>query len=328
MIHDRIVFPVTAGDENGQPPAPSAGVVVPIGGGKDSLVSVDLLERSGQDFRLISVGSSALIQAVAAAIDKPHLRIERRIAPGLLELNRRGALNGHVPISAILAGVMLCAAPIYGFDTIVMSNERSADSANLVLPDGFQVNHQYSKTFAFETAFNHLVRSRMDPGFRYFSLLRGHSELAISRHFAEHCGRFHGVFSSCNRNFRQGGSPDERWCRACPKCRFVFLILAPFLAPEELVAIFGGNLLDDPEQAEGYAELLGLAGSKPFECVGEIAESQAALTLLLERREWNTFGLVKQFGGKLPPVASDAWLGRQGDSAVPGEFREALDALG
>ncbi|MDX1569896.1 MAG: endonuclease domain-containing protein [Xanthomonadales bacterium] len=326
-LRRRIVLP----DGTGTIAPPSKGregIVVPLGGGKDSLVSVDLLERAGRDFRLISVGSSKLIQAVAATIDRPHLRIDRRISPRLLELNRLGALNGHVPITAILAGVMLCAAPVYGFDTVVMSNERSADSANLVLDDGFQVNHQYSKTFAFEKDFSDLVQTRIDPAFRYFSLLRGHPELAISRYFAEHCRRFHGVFSSCNGNFRLDGAAGDRWCRDCPKCRFVFLMMAPFLPPGELTAIFGANLLDDAAQAAGYAELLGLAGSKPFECVGEIAESQAALGLLLEHPAWQDMAVVRQFSGQLAPQPAGSWLTGLGETAIPAGFRELVDALG
>jgi UDP-N-acetyl-alpha-D-muramoyl-L-alanyl-L-glutamate epimerase len=52
------------------------------------------------------------------------------------------------------------------------------------------------------------------------------------------------------------------------------------MEPGRLERIFGRNLLGDAAQAAGFAELTGDRGHKPFECVGERAESAAAMRLL------------------------------------------------
>jgi hypothetical protein len=74
----------------------------------------------------------------------------------------------------------------------------------------------------------------------------------------------------------------------------VFLALAPFVAKAQLMTIFGANLLDDPCQVEGFAELCGFARHKPFECVGEVAESAAALARLARDPEWSGDAVVRR----------------------------------
>ena len=117
-------------------------------------------------------------------------------------------------------------------------------------------------------------------GVRYFSFLRPLSEVAIARRFARHTA-YLPVFRSCNAAFRQ--SPERRatnWCCDCPKCRFVFLALAPFVDRQLLIATFGRDMLDDPAQIDGFAELCGLRRHKPFECVGEVEESATVMAHL------------------------------------------------
>ncbi|MEM9305116.1 MAG: endonuclease domain-containing protein [Pseudomonadota bacterium] len=329
-IGERLDFVVDA-DGAGELPPPepevSGGVVVPIGGGKDSLVSLDLLQTAGIPLQTIAVGSAALIDQVVDRLGTAHIRIRRRLDPTLFELNTAGALNGHVPISAILAAIMVCGAGRYGYDTMVMSNERSAEAGNVVDAAGNEVNHQYSKTLAFERAFARVL-DQDAPGVRYFSLLRPWSELAIARYFARLTGS-HDVFSSCNRNFRLRSPADRRWCNDCPKCRFVFLVLAPFLEREALLAIFGGvDLLDQPGQQDGFEALLGLGDHKPFECVGEIDECRAAFTLLRDRPEWRDRALVRALAPRIERHGVEPWLTAAKDHAVPGAFLAAAMACG
>ncbi len=302
---------------------------VPLGGGKDSLVSCAALAEAGIRFRTLAVGQARLIGEVAERVGAPHIAIERHLDPSLFELNSAGAYNGHVPISAILACVMLAGALLYGYDTVVMSNERSAEEGNLTLADGFVVNHQYSKTLAFERAFADAVAAEVLPGFRYFSLLRSLSELAVARHFSA-LADYHAVFSSCNANFRLSGPRPPRWCRNCPKCRFVFLALAPFLERAALTRIFGGDLLSDPHQEAGYRALCGLDGAKPFECVGEVGECRAAIRALAADARWREAPLVGRLAAALEDANEldlEAWLIPGGEHRVPAEFRAALDAL-
>jgi UDP-N-acetyl-alpha-D-muramoyl-L-alanyl-L-glutamate epimerase len=251
---------------------------VPIGGGKDSIVTLEALRAAGEPLVAFSVGNPDPIRRTVEVAGVEHIAVERELAPNLADLNAAGALNGHVPITAVVSAIACFAAPLYGFDAIAMSNERSASEGNLVW-NGAEVNHQWSKGMAFERLMRDEL-ARRAPGLEWFSFLRPWSELAIARAFARLDGYDH-AFTSCNAAFRR--DPERRgtgWCGDCPKCRFVFLVLAPWMEPERLVGIFGRDLLADMAQAEGFAELTGAGAHKPFECVGEEAESAAAMRLL------------------------------------------------
>ncbi|MDE1959496.1 MAG: endonuclease domain-containing protein [Xanthomonadaceae bacterium] len=309
-------------------------VLVPIGGGKDSLVAVEALKAIGADATAVWIGTSPLIAACAARSGLPTLNIAREIAPGLFELNRRGAWNGHIPVTAINSAILVCAAILHGFDAIAFANERSASSATLEY-DGQQVNHQWSKGWTFERALADHVRRHVAADLDYCSLLRPYSELAVTRAFAR-CGTaYFDAFSSCNRNFRiLGPKPADRWCGQCPKCHFVFLALAPFLPKPRLLAIFGRNLLDDDTQAAGFDALLEYRDHKPFECVGEGAEARAAMTTLAARPEWREDALIARFRREILPqldatrLALGPWLAPAGAHGVPPRLAAALAWIG
>jgi hypothetical protein len=266
---------------------------VPVGGGKDSIVSLECLKRAGEPLTLFALGAAAPISACIAAANLPFIRVHRRLGRGLFDLNRAGALNGHVPITGILSAITLAAAVMSGFDVIAMSNEHSASAPNLRVAD-VPINHQYSKSFEFEKTFSDFVHTYISPSIAYFSLLRPLSEIEIARRFSGYPEYFQ-VFRSCNTAFRQTpAARGAKWCGSCPKCRFVFLALAPFLGKAELIAIFGRNLLDDESQQEGFAALCGLRAHKPFECVGEIDESAAVLSHLGAQPMWRNDAVVRQ----------------------------------
>lgn len=303
--HNRLPpdrFAVFRGERSTAAAAGPAGLddacLVPLGGGKDSLVAWSRLERRGLNLTSVQVGSSALIRAVAASAGGPHLVIERRLDPRLAELNAGGAWNGHVPITAINAAALVVLALLHGFGQVVFANERSADEATLFDEQGRPVNHQFAKSLAFERMLDHWVRSWIASDLRVFSLLRRDRELAICREFAG-LGQFHAVFSSCNRNFHLDGPRTERWCGQCPKCHFVFLGLAPFMNRSDLARIFGADLLARPELLPGFRALLALDGRKPFECVGEAAEARAAIRALAEGSEWRAAPIVRTLNDEL-----------------------------
>jgi len=260
--------------------------LVAMGGGKDSLVCLQMLKRAGVEVQPVCVGGSALIGETVKAAGLPLIRIQRELSPELSTLNSNGAWNGHVPVTAINSAILLCASLLYGYRYIVFANESSANEATLKDEQGREVNHQYSKSLAFEQSFAKVVRQHVSPGVDYFSLLRPFSEIAITRRFSK-MTEYHQVFSSCNRNFHQDGSHiTGRWCLDCPKCRFAALALAPFLSPQALLAIQGADLLDQESQLKGFKALCGLGENKPFECVGSIAESRAAMRFLTESTLW------------------------------------------
>ncbi len=334
-LRGRIAFPrsgVAAGKAATALHLPQR-TLVPIGGGKDSLVAVEAIKHIGGQATAVWVGNSPLIAACAERTGLPTLNIQRELAPGLFELNRLGAWNGHIPVTAVNSAILAVAAILYGYDSIAFANERSASAATLEY-EGQQVNHQWSKGYAFETLLGDWLHSHVAADLNYFSLLRPYSELAITRAFAKLTPYFD-VFSSCNRNFKiLGPKPADRWCGHCPKCHFVFLALAPFLPKPRLLAIFGRNLLDDDTQASGFDALLEYRDHKPFECVGEGAEARAAMYALSQRPEWQEDALVARFRSEILPqldvaqLALEPWLMPSGEHRVPVRLQAALAAIG
>ena len=300
-LRGRIRFPHGAAEAASAPALNlSRRTLIPIGGGKDSLVSVEMCKRIHEPATAVWVGESALIAACAQRTGLPMLNPWRSLAPELFEYNRAGALNGHIPVTAINSAILVCAAILYGFDAIAFSNEASASVATLEY-DGQPVNHQWSKSLDFERLLRGYTKSHIAADLDYFSLLRPWSELAVARAFAREA-RYDDVFSSCNRNFRiRGERPADRWCGQCPKCHFVFLALAPFVAKPRLLGIFGRNLLDDAALAPGFDALLEFREHKPFECVGEGRESRAAMHALSLRPEWREDALVARFAEEIAP---------------------------
>ena len=274
--------------------------LVAIGGGKDSLVSIEALRAEGVAQTVTWIGGSQLIAACATHTGLPTLNIGRQLAPQLFDLNRQGAWNGHIPVTAVNSAIMAFAAVVLGVDQVVFSNERSA-SYGSIIPGTGEVNHQWSKGWAFESAFGAHLQSHVAADLKYYSLLRPLSELAVARQFAK-TDRYDAHFSSCNRNFHiLGERPTSRWCGVCPKCHFVFLALAPFVPKVRLVGIVGRNLLDDPAQTAGFDSLLEYQDHKPFECVGEGRESRAAMAALAQRPEWREDALVARFAREIAP---------------------------
>ncbi len=261
---------------------------VPVGGGKDSCLSIELLKEQGHCPTLFSVNSARAIDDCKRVSGLPQITVQRQLSPVLLE-NNASFLNGHVPITGIIAFILLVSALLYDKRYVVMSCESSANESNFD-----DVNHQWSKSSAFEESFASLTQKVL-PDFHYFSLLRPLTELHIAKLFSQKCTAYFDVFTSCNHAFHLDLSKRlERWCGHCDKCRFVFLALAPFMDKKKLIEIVGGNPLADETQLQGYKELLGLGANKPFECVGTYLECRAAFVLLLQKDEWKKDFIVNK----------------------------------
>ena len=276
-------------------PAPATSPVarrplIPFGGGIDSIVTVEGVRKRTADIALFVVSRPgdrfAAIERPAAVSGLPVMRAGREIDPQLLRTAELGFLNGHVPVTGIISAIAVLAATLGGRDAVVMSNEWSASVPTLER-DGQAVNHQWSKSAAFEAGFRDLLQGGPKGLPDYFSALRDRTELWVGERFAELAG-YHETFRSCNRAFHL----DTRrrlghWCGSCDKCCFIDLILAPFMSAEQLRAVFaadggGGEPLDDPELKPKFQTLLG-SGTKPFECVGEVNECRAAVVLAARR---------------------------------------------
>ena len=241
-------------------------------------VALFVVSRPGDRF--------AAIERPAEVSGLPVVRAGREIDSQLLRSAELGFRNGHVPVTGVISAIAVLAAVLDQRDVVVMSNEWSASVPTLEYR-GEPVNHQYSKSAAFESAFRDVLAA--DPAGMpgYFSALRDRTELWVADKFAALTG-YHATFRSCNKAFiidRQRRL--DHWCGTCDKCCFIDLILAPFMSAEQLRAVFaadggGGEPLDNPELAPKFEALLG-SGTKPFECVGEVNECRAAVVLAARR---------------------------------------------
>ena len=252
------------------------GVLVPIGGGKDSAVTLELLRLAGKPVcaYIINPRGATIHTTEVAGLDAAHvISAKRTLDSNMLELNCQGYLNGHTPFSALVAFSGIIAARMHGLTMVALSNESSANESTV---QGSTVNHQYSKSFKFEEDFHYYQTTYLKGSAYYFSMLRPLSEFQIARFFAGQ-KQYHGIFRSCN-----AGSKTDSWCGHCPKCLFVYLILSPFLKPQEVRDIFGRNMLDDWDMKETLDQLIGIEEEKPFECVGSRDEINTAIVLTIK----------------------------------------------
>jgi len=268
-------------------PAVRPGTLVTVGGGKDSALTLALAARHDPEVLAVAVNPRPPMERTAAWAGVGLVRIERRLDRRLLDLNTRGAFDGHVPITAIVTAAAVLAATVIGRGTVLVSNERSADAVTRTV-DGWAVNHQYSKSAAFQRLLDAALRET-GAATRVVSFLRPLSELAIARAVARRPGLVANV-TSCNAAYALDG-PGDGWCGRCDKCRFVQLALAAFTPRERLTADLGFDALGDQDQVAGFAAMLD-DSTKPFECVGTVEEVRLALDLLAADPSWRSAAAV------------------------------------
>ena len=264
--------------------------LIPVGGGKDSIVSIELIREmynnndnklsnsfNNNNYAIILNPREATLKTVEiAGFDKNKIIIVKRtIDKNLLLLNSKGYLNGHTPFSALLSFVTALVSYTYGIKNIVLSNEDSASESNVIFNE-LEINHQYSKSFEAEKELSWYIKKYLHKSINYFSLLRPLYEIQIASLFSKYAAKYFKDFRSCN-----AGSKKNIWCLNCPKCLFVYIILSPFISQEQLVKeIFGENLLNRIDLEDMFFELLGKRENKPFECVGTYEEVKISMFLL------------------------------------------------
>ena len=259
----------------------SNGYIVPIGGGKDSCVTLETLKINREsDYALIINPKPVTLKcAEIAGLDSDHIiEIYRTIDKRLLDLNAQGFINGHTPFSAMLAFVSYFTAYLLGKKYIALSNENSANESNVV---GEKINHQYSKSFEFEVDFENYSAKYLKAPVKYFSFLRPLNELQIAKIFSKH-EKYHPVFKSCNVGSK---GVEWKWCCDCAKCLFAYTILSPFLYRDKLVNIFGEDLFEKESLLQTFIELTGNGEVKPFDCVGTFEEVNFAATKTITKLE-------------------------------------------
>jgi hypothetical protein len=306
-----------------------------IGGGKDSLVTFELLKKINYDvtvFILETQKGYTLIDNVVDEMNVNAIRIKRIIDPHLFTDSKAlGAYNGHIPITAIYSAVGLLSSVVYDYRYIVMSNEKSANYGN-VQYEGMEINHQWSKSVEFEKMFSNYVHTNISPDISYFSLLRPWSELRIVKEFVNYPQYFN-LFSSCNTNFKissDGDSGSSLWCGNCPKCAFVFAVMSAFISKNRLIEIFKKNLFADESLIPVYKELLGVKDFKPFECVGTPEEVQSSFYSAYLSNNYTNDAVMVMFTNEVLPGLKDPEKLKEtaekvGESPLlPDEFKKIL----
>ena len=296
------------------------GVMVPLGGGKDSYVSAQLLKKAMPiTAYIINDVKSALHAADVLDLNTNGLiHVHRTLDQTMLDLNQKGFLNGHTPFSALVAFSSVLVGYIHHIPYVALSNESSANESTI---KDKKINHQYSKSIEFEKDFAWFNQTYLGGKIHYFSLLRPLNELQIMDLFI-HFGNYLYDFRSCNVGSKQGV-----WCGHCAKCCFVAIMLSAFLDDQTITAVFDHDMLSDVSLWPLYRQLSGLDENKPFECVGTRAEVVAAITLAIQRRKGQPLPYVLDQFAKLslPYQAAMALLHeRNDDHLVPSLFFDHL----
>ncbi|MDP3990710.1 MAG: hypothetical protein Q8P63_00150 [Candidatus Nealsonbacteria bacterium] len=263
--------------------------LVPISGGKDSIVTLEKLKNKNTNaFVLDPKKFKFALPVLRTAKIKNPLMAERKMDPLLLKLNKNNYLNGHTPFSAVLAFLSVFCGVLFDYKHIALSNEKSANEGNVKYL-GKIINHQYSKSSEFEKKFNNYCKKYLTENVHYFSFLRKYGELELAKMFSKY-PKYFSVFSSCNAGLKL----NKKWCLNCPKCLSVYSSLYPYLDKKDLLKIFKQDLFKKKELLETMRNLMGQAcppklgerrrrSHKPFECVATFKESRLAFNLSLKR---------------------------------------------
>lgn len=247
-------------------------VMIPVGGGKDSIVSLEVIKNLDIPIipMVVNPRGATVDTIVNAGFNLEESALTKRsLDPQLIQLNKLGYLNGHTPFSAMLAFLTLLTSRLLGVKYIALSNESSANEATVA---GTNINHQYSKSYEFESDFRNYYQKYLTKNLEYFSFLRPLSEIQIGCMFSKF-KKHHLSFRSCN-----AGSKENIWCGNCPKCLFTYVLLSPFISADKMMGIFGKRLLNDKSLKPVLLELRGQTETKPFECVGTVSEVELALS--------------------------------------------------
>ncbi|WP_339865207.1 hypothetical protein [Paremcibacter congregatus] len=248
-------------------------VLVMNGGGKDSVVMSELIDKLGFEQAwftnaINTVRKNVITRSVSQESYHLNFSVTQNCTPVYTK-------DCFVPMGAFSAALSLIPAYIHNIPYIAMGNEYSANEGNVVF-NGFPINHQYNKSYEFEEKLCRHIKENITEEIHFFSFLRPLYELKIVKIFSSY-KKYFTVFVSCNRYISRA-----EWCKECEKCAFIYLALFPFISREELTDIFGEDILLKPVIRK---HILSITQDKikPWECVGVKDECKMALALMLEK---------------------------------------------
>ncbi len=248
-------------------------VLVMNGGGKDSVVMSEMIAKLGLEQAWFT---NAINDVRKNVIDHSVSQESYHLNFSVIENSRPiYTKDCFIPMGAMSAALSLITAYIHNIPYIAMGNEYSANEGNIEF-NGFPINHQYNKSYEFEEKFRDHIKENISGQLHFFSFLRPLYEMRIVKIFADY-KKYFNVFVSCNRYISRG-----EWCKECEKCAFIYLALFPFISREELISIFGEDMLLRPIIRKHIISMT-QDKIKPWECVGVKEECKMALALMLEK---------------------------------------------
>eukprot|EP00756_Hemistasia_phaeocysticola_P024058 Hpha_TRINITY_DN15927_c2_g1::TRINITY_DN15927_c2_g1_i1::g.74219::m.74219 len=336
-----------AGEEGRSRESRPRRVLLPLGGGKDSLTLYERLKgvvpqsdffflqnQAGEWKRQWRYSAAAEAASPGGVV---HLGEARILDDAKWEDMRKGDHKCAGFLWASLVGfASALVALLRGYDCIVVGNERSANGGNGVfMGGGGELNHQYDKSVRFERAMQRYLQEHVRSDLGYFSGLMDLWEVQIAQRFCAH-PKYLPVFYSCNEG-------EGEWCNRCPKCCFVYLLMRAFAPTEAVTDLerrrpsgapgsppFAGDLLDDPSLFSVFSSLVAWPpsdrGVKPMDCVGTPEEARLALHLVREKYGETLPQYLREFpgpadeGSKLCSLLTD----RGEETHFPKWFQEAI----
>ncbi len=268
------------------------------GAGKDSILSAEMLKQKGVPFDFFAFAPSLAHERIAALVGAKTVKVTRLRDTRLQMISVIHGISSAYPSVSTFTFIATLLAELLGYNSIIFSNERSADIGNFMYR-GLMVNHQWCKSSEAEEITNNYIQKFITPDISTSSLLREFSELEIVRRFVNYPQYFQYV-TSCNSYFcfsrlEQRFLRTPYWCKECPKCMFLFACFAAFIPKKELVKIFGADLYDRKSRLPLIRQILGIEGFKPLDCVGEPEEMILAMEYAARSNEYHDEPAMKLF---------------------------------
>lgn len=273
------------------------------GAGKDSILSAEMLKTSNIPFDFFSFAPTPAHKRITELVGAETISVTRRRDPWINFAVSWSKASNDYPSVSTFTFIAVLLAELVGYDSIIFSNERSADFGNLTYL-GLEVNHQWCKSTEAEKLINNYIQKFITPSISTSSLLREYSELEIVKNFVKYPQYFHDV-TSCNAYFWLSQSEQffmrkAYWCKKCPKCIFLFACFSAFLPKKEVISIFGANLYTNKRLIPLIKRILGIEGFKPLDCVGEPEEMILAMHYASSSGEYSGEPAIKLFEEHFP----------------------------
>jgi len=238
--------------------------LVPVGGGKDSVVTYELAKKKFSEVLTMSV------QAPGHNWDEIAPMIKKL---GCIEMfdsyEDMKFLNKYQPITSGNAifnysMIALLVAREVGVSPIIFGNDKSV--SNEYEYEGEMINHQFDKTSGFREMLNKFVNDYIVKGYKFESLIEDMPGSEVAKELAKyHKEGYYEHLCSCNyANIKKYTHNKNGQCSDCLKCMYTYLCICNAGDKHYADMIFGDmskredlmeELLDDKFRNDCFGDL-------------------------------------------------------------------------